>query len=150
MSSKTESTINERLKILMNALGANPSAFAKVLDLSDSTVRNYIYRDTKPGYEVLEKLYRSFRHINLEWLFGGTGEPLLTDLDKPAATHQRAKNFTGNNVGVNHGNAIQTQHAADAANCLQQLEAAKQLAEQLQSQLRDKERIIQLLEKSSK
>jgi hypothetical protein len=93
---------------------------------------------TKPGYEVLEKLYRSFRHINLEWLFGGTGEPLLTDINKPAATLKRANNFTGNNVGVNHGQTTQTQHTADATNCLQQLEAAKQLAEQLQSQLPDK------------
>jgi transcriptional regulator with XRE-family HTH domain len=148
-----ESTVNERLKILMGALNLSPAAFAKVLGVSGSTVRNYFdaERNTKPGYDVLEKLYRSFGHISLPWLLTGEGEPFLqklTTTDEP--TNIYTKKNLGNAIGTNHGVATQSQGQAPAAtaDCAIKLEAARELIQQLKSQLKDKEDIIQLLRKS--
>jgi hypothetical protein len=137
MSNKAESTINERLKILMEVLGTNPAKLSRILDTSDSTVRNYIYRDTKPGYDVIEKLYRSFRHINLYWLFGEQGEPLLASPPAGATGSVTAsKKITRSLVVGNAANATQNQ-AGDSDKDV--------LIEQLRSQLADKERTIQIL-----
>jgi len=124
----------------MQALGVTPASLAKVLDTSDSTVRNYIYRDTKPGYDVLEKLYRSFRHINLPWLFGEPGEPLLTDVAEPGAVYQTPKKISRSLVVGNQSGGTATQNqGADAS------KEKDVLIEQLRSQLADKERTIQIL-----
>jgi transcriptional regulator with XRE-family HTH domain len=122
-----ENTVNERLKILMNALHMNAEAFGKVLGVSGSTVRNYFDegRKSKPGYEVLEKLYRSFENINLLWLFGDPGEPLLPksgEASGPRGINQ--KNISGGQaIGVNHGTATQNQYSI--ADCEKERDAYK-------------------------
>ncbi len=143
-----QTSVNERLKILIEALGTNPGAMSRILGISPSTLRNYTDRDSKPGYEVLEKLYHSFKHINLHWLFGEPGEPLLSGAAEAPGVYQRAKNNSGNMMGTNHGTITQTQHHASSANCEEQLAAAKEVIALLRSQLVDKERIIQFLERS--
>jgi transcriptional regulator with XRE-family HTH domain len=154
-----ESTVNERLKILMNALNLSPAAFAKVLGVSGSTVRNYFdsERNTKPGYEVLEKLYNSFGHINLPWLFGAPGSPLIVDKLEVSTTqtgnfNQASTNNTQkvkgskNNVQNNNGDhATITNNLVD--DCRRDLKAANEKISLLTSQLADKERTIQILMK---
>ena len=138
-----QTTINERLKILLDALGTNPNALAKVLGLGQSTVRNYIDRESKPGYEVLEKLYHSYEGINLPWLFGDPGEPLLSGVAEKGAIYQTAKNNRGGQVigrvgrdAINH-----SPNAAEQAKMQQEIEF-------LRSQVAEKERTIQILLKS--
>jgi transcriptional regulator with XRE-family HTH domain len=143
-----ENTINERLKILVSALGTNVGALSKVLGVSDSTVRNYIDRESKPGYEVLEKLYHSFKHINLPWLFGDPGEPLLTDTASPTnSTNISGKKNAVNVSGTNSGTATQNNFTID--DCRRDLAAAQKEIALLTSQLADKERTIQILMKQN-
>jgi transcriptional regulator with XRE-family HTH domain len=135
-----QTTINERLKILFAALGVKPAQMARVLGVSPSTLHNYTDRESKPGYEVLEKLYSSFEEINLNWLFGGAGEPLLRGAAEADGSVSNNKKFSRSMV-VGHvaGNATQNQGAS--AN-----EAAMQRElELMRSQLADKERTIQIL-----
>jgi hypothetical protein len=153
-----ETTVNERLKILMNALHLSPTAFAKVLGVSGSTVRNYFdsERNTKPGYEVLEKLYHSFGHINLPWLFGAPGSPLVADKLETGTTQTGNSNqagtgnkqtIKGNNVGIQNGGAVHQYKSKlpVQAEGIDDVEMLKTLVQQLRSQLDDKERTIQIL-----
>lgn len=128
----------------MNALGTNPAALSRILGISDSTVRNYTDRTSKPGYEVLEKLYRSFKRINLPWLFGEPGEPLLPEQSSERELLIVQKENQGNVIGTNHGTVTHTHNTV--ADCEKDLKIAQTKVEHLTSQLQDKERIIQLLE----
>jgi transcriptional regulator with XRE-family HTH domain len=152
-----ENTVNERLKILMGALNLTPAAFAKVLGVSGSTVRNYFdsERNTKPGYEVLEKLYHSFGHINLPWLFGAPGAPLVDNKSEASTIQTGSFNQTGNNIQKVKGNKnnVQTNNGDHATitnnvkldDCQRELKVASEKIELLTSQLADKERTIQIL-----
>ena len=128
----------------MQALNMTPAALSKVLGASDSTVRNYLYRDTKPGYEVLEKLYHSFRHINLPWLFGEPGEPLLSGVAEDAPIYQTAKNNRGGQMIGRVGRDSIVNHGANAA---EQTKMEQELTF-LRAQVAEKERTIQILLKT--
>lgn len=89
---------------------------------------------------MLEKLHHSFKQVNLYWLFGDPGEPLLTGASEPPAIYQtQKKNSRSLVVGHVAGNATQNQGASANEAALQ-----REL-ELLRSQLADKERTIQIL-----
>ena len=137
-----QNSINERLRILIEVLGTNPSALSKTLGISASTLRNYTDRDSKPGYEVLEKLYNSFKHINLHWLFGEAGPVLLSDVAEPGAIYQTQEKKRDSNTTARYArNGEPTPPEMTG-----ELALAYVLIEQLQRQIADKERIIQMLE----
>ena len=96
----------------------------------------------KQGYEVLDKLYHSFKHINLGWLFGDPGSPLLTDTAEPIVPYQTQNK--------NKAASTTTSTAPDTNRLEEKLQEANEKIALFTSQLADKERIIQLLEKSSK
>jgi transcriptional regulator with XRE-family HTH domain len=136
-----ESTINERLKILVNALGTNVGALARVVGVSDSTMRNYIDRESKPGYEVIEKLYHSFKHINLPWLFGEPGEPLLPGVNSALTTISAKKN-KGSVIGTNHSPLTQTFGQNSVTDCERERDALRIENEWLRLQLKTQEELI--------
>jgi transcriptional regulator with XRE-family HTH domain len=136
-----QTTINERLKILVEVLGTNQNALAVMLGLSPSTFRNYTDRESKPGYEVLERLYHSFKHINLYWLFGEPGEPLLQNSPEVTGTVPNTRKISRSMVVGNvSGNA--TQNQGSTAGDQTAMERENEL---LRAQLADKERTIQIL-----
>lgn len=143
-----QSTVNERLKILMEELGLNPNSLSRILGISPSTLRNYTERESKPGYDVLEKLYHSFKHINLPWLFGEPGAPLLSTAAELGVSYQVLKKNKGNTAGVNTG--TMSQQVGTDANLKRELDMAQQTIVQLQSQLRDKDHIIELYQRATK
>lgn len=116
--------------------------------MRESTLRNYFEegRQSKPGYEVLEKLYYSFKQINLYWLFGEPGEPLLsTHTETNSASLSKNKNFSHSQViGSNTGSA--TQHMAPLAP--DQLAVLQRENELLKAQLTDKEKLVQEKERT--
>lgn len=139
-----QTTINERLKILFEALGVKSAQMARMLDISPSTLHNYTDpdRESKPGYEVLEKLYSSFENINLYWLFGGGGEPLLPDAADTSSGVSNNKKFSRSLI-VGHmagGNATQNQGISASEQAALQREN-----ELLRSQVAALERTIQIL-----
>lgn len=169
----SETTINQRLNFLLNALGMKAGPFSRALGVSETTVRNYVDRTSKPSSEILEKIVNTFKQVNLVWLVTGEGEPFLQEAGESAQPHIRHtgnsfSNVLGNNYGKsnqNTGIGNPNQHISDSTasqyvptnNLEEKLRAAEEtiqlLKSQLQdnkSQLQDKERIIQLLSKSGK
>jgi len=127
----------------MGVLNLNAASFARVLGVSDSTVRNYFdaERNTKPGYDVLERLYHSFGTVNMAWLFGGGGEPLLPKVgEAPNSVPTDRKISRSLIVGIQSGGTA-TQNQGSSAN----EQALQRELELLRSQLADKERTIQIL-----
>lgn len=86
-------TINERLSLLIKALGLNNNSFAKKLDVNPAVTFNIIEgRRTKPSYDLLEKIVFTFDNINLYWLLKGEGDMFRQNLMplKPAANPETA------------------------------------------------------------
>lgn len=68
-------TINERISLLMKLLELNNNSFAKALEVNPTVTFNIISgRNTKPSYDLLEKIVFTFDNINTEWLLKGKGE----------------------------------------------------------------------------
>jgi hypothetical protein len=146
-----ESTINQRLKILIDALGMKVRTFSTALEISEATTRNYLDRGSKPGADYLQKILERFERANITWLLTGIGEPLLPksgEASEPRSISQ--KNISGGQtIGVVHGTATQNQYTM--AECEKDLASARKEIALLTSQLADKERTIQiLLDKSGK
>ncbi|WP_298061883.1 hypothetical protein [uncultured Rikenella sp.] len=77
-------TINERLSLLIKALGLNNNSFARKLDVNPAVTFNIIEgRKTKPSYDLLEKIVFTFDNINLCWLLKGEGEMFRPDSAAP-------------------------------------------------------------------
>lgn len=162
----SETTINQRLNFLLNALGMKAGPFSRALGVSETTVRNYVDRTSKPSSEILEKIVNTFKQVNLVWLVTGEGEPFLQEAGESAQPSSHHKgNFSSNVLGTNYGQSNQNagtgnpnQHIDDsiapqyftpgANNLEEKLRAAEETIHLLKSQLQDKERIIQLLSKS--
>lgn len=89
-------TINERLSLLIKALGLNNNSFAKKLNVNPAVTFNIIEgRRTKPSYDLLEKIVFTFDNINLYWLLKGEGDmfrqnptPLNTDENPEPTTRE--------------------------------------------------------------
>jgi predicted transcriptional regulator len=163
----SETTINQRLNFLLNALGMKAGPFSRALGVSETTVRNYVDRTSKPSSEILEKIVNTFKQVNLVWLVTGEGEPFLQEAGESAQLHTNKGNSSNNVLGTNYGQSNQNagtgnpnQHIGDSAasqyitsgtnNLEEKLRTAEETIQLLKSQLQDKERIIQLLSKSEK
>lgn len=140
--------MGERLKFLMSALGLRVGPFARTMGVSDTNVRNYLDRGSKPSSEFLENLIRNFDTINPAWLLTGEGEPFLPGTNSATINTAHIKNNSG--IGINNGTATITLEA-----CQRELENVRKDAASyqreialLQSQLKDKEEIITLLRAS--
>lgn len=162
----TQSTINQRLLYVVNSLNMKVGPFSRAIGLSETTVRNYTDRNSKPSSDVLAKIASTFDHVNLVWLVMGKGEPFSINLDskKPQATVGTLRKAISTAVTEIAAEAKANEIAAEAKavlksntleinsitttnnNCEEKLRIVEQSLEQLKSQLQDKERIIQLLE----
>lgn len=88
-------TINERLSLLIRALGLNNNSFTKRLDLNPAVTFNIIEgHKTKPSYDLLEKIIFTFDNINLYWLLKGEGDMFRANLTplKPAGEEEESAN----------------------------------------------------------
>jgi transcriptional regulator with XRE-family HTH domain len=69
-------TINQRIKFLVETYGkGNVSAFARSIDVSPTVIASYMPggRESKPSYDVLEKILEAYPKLRLEWLMKGSG-----------------------------------------------------------------------------
>ncbi|GAA3953742.1 hypothetical protein [Hymenobacter algoricola] len=148
----THSSINERLKILVNTLDLKIRTFSHEINVSEATTRNYLDRGSKPSSEYLEKIVRRFERVNPIWLLTGDGEILLNQTAEERAIYNTSKNGSVNSIGTNHGTASQSHSSGMAAgekppgDLEVENERLRQENSRLLSQLADKERIILLLE----
>ncbi len=116
-------------------------SFSRALGVSETTVRNYLDRNSKPSSDILEKISNTFNQVNLTWLITGKGEPLLQSTSTTANT-ANIKNNSG--IGINNGSATITLEA-----CQRELENMRRDAasyqreiELLKGQLEAKDHLI--------
>lgn len=98
-------TINERIKLIMNALGYNNNTFAKALGVNPTVTFNITGgRESNPSYDFLQKLMFTFDNINPAWLLKGEGEMYIDK--KIVHTKDKANDIKVESV-VNHINSDQ-------------------------------------------
>lgn len=152
----TQTTVNERLKFLITELNLSARAFSAAIGMPDSNTRNYLSKGTKLNSEYIESIALHFSHVNLNWLITGNGAPFLAEVEGASSTTSiDVKKNRGNVIGTNQGDLTQSigsypQDVWKISNPHGTIAAMEALIEQLKSQLADKERIIQLLEKGSR
>lgn len=146
----TETTINQRLKFLMDALGMKAGAFSRALGISETNIRNYTDRTSKPGFEAIEKIALTFKQVNLAWLVTGEGEPLLTGSTSDQSTTATVKKNSG--VIGSHGTQVNFGVPSTFDDCKQQLavltaenEGLRSTVAALETALSAKEEILTLL-----
>lgn len=137
-----QTTINQRIKILIDELGLNIGTFSRALDVGETNVRNYISRGSKPSSDFLEKVARHFERVNITWLLTGVGSVFSDEVADQAATHQKISNLSGINIGRNYGTA--TQQHATKEDCEKEVVQLRAQVVSLQGQLQDKQDIIDL------
>jgi hypothetical protein len=148
-----QSTINERLKILIEALGLSARAFSSEIGSGDTNTRNYLDRGSKPGADYLEKIIRRFEFVNSVWLLTGEGEPFLTEKSESGSTQTGNFNQAGtSNKQTIKGNKGTVQNNTGSGNtitnnvklddCKRDLEAAQRENEYLRGKLQDKEALL--------
>jgi hypothetical protein len=139
----SELTMSERLKFLLSALNLKIGPFARTMGVSDTNVRNYLDRGSKPSSEFLETLILNFDTINPAWLLTGKGEPFLSPpTENPPLTANTKKISRSQVIGSVGGDVHQ--NTLDPLSAEQHAALQREI-ELLRSQLNDKERIIQLL-----
>jgi hypothetical protein len=140
-----QTTINQRLKFLVESLAKSTREFSGLISESPTTTHNYTgKRNAEPRADYLSKVLLHFGHIDARWLMTGEGEPFLpnpTSTETNSATLSKNKNFSRSQViGSNAGSATQNLTSPPA-----DLTALQRENELLRSQLADKERTIQIL-----
>jgi len=130
-SKKTQVSINERLKILIEALNLSARAFSAVLEVPDSNTRNYLSKGTKLNSDYLESISSHFSHVNLGWLITGQGEMFTGEMPPSTNTATtRIKKVSGGAVHSGTGNQLITLEA-----CQQELEQTKRDLAALQREI---------------
>lgn len=75
--------INERLRFVITTLQLNNNSFAKALGVNPVVTHNIISgRQTKPSYELLEKILLTYDNINADWLMCGRGDMIRDKTNK--------------------------------------------------------------------
>ncbi len=67
----------ERLKILIDMKGLQPSRFADEIGVQRSGLSHIITGRNKPSVDFLQKLIQKYADINVNWLLTGIGEPIV-------------------------------------------------------------------------
>lgn len=76
LNDMTTTTIHDRITTLVNLFAdGNNSAFARMIGISESNIRSYIYKSVKPNFGIIEKLLSTF-DISAEWFVMGEGSML--------------------------------------------------------------------------
>jgi phage repressor protein C with HTH and peptisase S24 domain len=121
-----------------------------MLDVSDTNIRNYIERGSKPSSDVLEKLAQIIPGINALWLLTGEGEPFLNNQPSDQSTTASVKKNSG--VIGSHGTQVNFEVPSTFDDCKQQLavltaenEGLRSTVAALETALSAKEEILTLL-----
>ena len=147
-----DNTVNQRLKILIEALGLSVNAFGDAIGVPGTTTRNYLVRGTNPKSDFLAKVARHFEQVSPIWLFTGEGEMFT---EKPAGStvqtgnnnqagtsnKQTIKSNKGN-IQNNTGSGNTITNNVKLESCQRDLKAAQKEIEHLQAQLRMQETVL--------
>jgi hypothetical protein len=136
----TESSINQRLKFLIEQLGLNAKVFSELIGESPNNTHNYIgKRNSMPGADYIEKVVSHFENINPIWLLTGKGEPFLGSAPSVVTNIKSQKN-KGSIQGSNGGHNTINNFSLD--DCKRNLEASQKEVELLREQLAGKDVLL--------
>lgn len=133
-----QTTINQRIKFLVDHSKLSARKFSKELGVGETTTQNYLEPGNRePGARYLERLTKRFETIDARWLLTGEGEPFTSEAPM---IYQPSQKNSGNIIGNITGDKNRITTLADC-----QLENAglRKENEQLRSQLADKDHLIQ-------
>lgn len=84
-----EEKVRERIAQVIASKGLNPNSLAN----GDSNLARKIYKQITEEktltYSVIEVILSSIPDLSTEWLFRGTGNPFLTDIEQPSEGEQQ-------------------------------------------------------------
>ena len=66
-------TINQRLKEIIDSRGININAYSKLIGVSQPTLRACVEGENKPSYDTIQKIIIEDPIISLDWLIKGEG-----------------------------------------------------------------------------
>lgn len=67
--------INDRILSVIKELTLNPNSFAESIGVSGTVVHNIVSgRRTKPSYDLLVKIFKTYSDLNATWLLKGEGK----------------------------------------------------------------------------
>lgn len=81
-----ESTTNQRLKQIIDKSDLSVNAFARRVDVPQTTLSNMIKRGTEPSTKTINAVLSAFPDINPDWLLTGSGEMYT---DRPSTTDNK-------------------------------------------------------------
>ena len=143
--------INVRIKELIDKkFNGNNSKFARKLNISEGNVRGYI-NNTEPKFSFFSRLFSELPDISYEWLLLGKGDMLLPSGEHPEPEAGHHEPASGGATGEQSKSSILV---ADEQQGYYQTSPTEQVLRQLVSALertiKDKEKIITMLEERQK
>jgi len=74
-----ENELSERIQIIIDLKGIQPSKFADEIGVQRSSMSHIIAGRNKPSLDFLQKVVQRYPEININWLLSGIGEPFLKE-----------------------------------------------------------------------
>lgn len=87
-----ESTTNQRLKQIIDKSDLSVNAFAKRVDVPQTTLASLLNRGSEPSTKTINAVLSAFPDINPDWLLTGSGEMYLSDDALQPHTAKQSKN----------------------------------------------------------
>ena len=91
-----ETTINQRIKMIVENSGKAITAYAAIIGVSQPTLKSCVDGDNSPRFDTLQKILIGNPMISAEWLMRGEG-----DMFRHAGQH--VGDIIGSTAVVNHG-----------------------------------------------
>jgi len=66
----------KRIRLIIKNENLTILEFAKVIEVSSSTLNAMFQRNTKPSFDVLKNIANAYPHYSLEWIITGKGDML--------------------------------------------------------------------------
>lgn len=74
-----ETTINQRIKMIVDASGKAVNSYAAMIGVSQPTLKACVDGDNAPRFDTLQKILIANPMISAEWLMRGEGNMLKSD-----------------------------------------------------------------------
>lgn len=146
MQKKIQLTVNQRIKFLVDALHLTQKEFAEQVGVNQELVSRTINGKTTPNFGFIEAVYKAFPSVNPGWLISGLGDIWKEGTSHASNISQKGK---GNNQRVNVGSQVNEPAAPYGCEELEErIVLLEKLCAQKDQLIAEKERYIQLLEKS--
>ncbi len=81
--------MKDKIAYLMKSNDLTTTRFAEILEIQPSTISHLVSGRNKPGYDLLQKILRTFPRVNPDWLLLDAEEPYRSDISDNSADSSR-------------------------------------------------------------